>query len=434
MPLRNPRDFKEICRFAKEEALRLEGQLRAWRRDFHMHPELGLQEHRTSALAAAHLQSLGMEVQTGVGGTGVVGLLRGGSSTGGSARAGGPAGVGGSAWARGGEHTVALRADMDALPIQEATGAPYASQVPGVMHACGHDGHVAMLLGAATILAGVREALPGNVKFIFQPAEESPGGARPMIEAGVLANPPVEAIFGAHLWAELPAGTVGIRYGTMMAAVDQFRILIKGEGGHGAAPHQAVDAICVAAQAVLSLQTIASRQIDPLEPVVLTIGTMNGGYRHNVIADRVELTGTVRTLSEKVRDEIPVRIERTLRGITEASGAGYELAYERGYPETINAPEPTRLVADVAAEMFGGGRVVETKAPEMGSEDFSFFLKEAPGTFFMVGIASPEKGIIHPHHHPAFDIDENALAIGAAVEVAVALSQLSLLEHSSGNL
>lgn len=411
MPLGDLHDFKEICRFAREEAGRLDVQLRSWRRDLHMHPELGFAEHRTAALAAAHLQSLGLEVQTGVAGTGVVGLLRGR-----------------------GERTVALRADMDALPIQETTGAPYASQTPGVMHACGHDGHVAMLLGAATILAGIRQDLPGNVKFIFQPAEESPGGARPMIEAGVLDNPRVDAIFGAHLWAELPAGTIGVRYGTMMAAVDQFRILIKGEGGHGAAPHQAVDAVSVAAQAVLSLQTIVSRQIDPLEPVVLTIGTINGGYRHNVIADRVELTGTVRTLSEKARAEMPLRIERTLRGITEASGAGYELAYERVYPETINAAEPTRLVARIAAEIAGEERVIEEEAPEMGSEDFSFFLKEVPGTFFMVGIANLEKGIVHPHHHPAFDIDETALVTGTAVEVAAVLSQLSLLENSSRNL
>lgn len=385
------------------EVSRLGPTLSSIRQTIHQHPELGFGEARTAALVAERLRALGLEVRTEVAKTGVVGFLPG-------ARPG---------------RTLLLRADMDALPIEEATGAPYASRQPGQMHACGHDGHVAMLLGAAEILAARRERLAGAVKFVFQPAEEGPGGAEPMIQAGVLENPRVDAAVGLHLLNDYPVGTVALRAGPVLAAADRISLLVRGRGGHGAAPHQAVDAILVAAHVVTALQAIAAREVSPVVPVVVTIGTIQGGFRHNVIAPRVELTGTVRSFDAKLRQELPGRIERIARGVASAFGAEVEVCYEFGYPATVNDPGMTDLVRGVAATVVGdaGALVAE---PVMGGEDMAYFLEAVPGCFAFIGSGNPARGLSHPHHSPRFDFDEAALPIGVAVLVRAAERFLAL--------
>ena len=367
------------------------------RRRIHQYPELGFEEVKTAALVAEELEKMGLEVTTQVARTGVVGVLRGGQ----------PGKV------------VGLRADMDALRVQDGKeNCPYRSRNDGVTHACGHDGHVAMLLGAAKYLSQQREELAGTIKFIFQPAEEEPGGAEPMIAAGVLSNPEVEAMLALHLSNNLPVGKIGLRYGAMMAAVDRLSITIHGAGGHGAAPHQTVDAIVVAAQAVTALQTIVSRRLNPAEPAVVTLGTISGGYRHNVIADRVELTGTVRTLSSQVRDQIEQEIDRILAGVCAAYGARAEFELTPVYPATINAEGPTKLMAEVAADLLGAEGVIYEPHASMGGEDFSYF-GQVPGgaAYIHVGSKNPAKGFVYPHHHPKFDFDEDALGYGAALMV-----------------
>ncbi|HHV61768.1 MAG TPA: amidohydrolase [Firmicutes bacterium] len=393
-----------------ENARRIEPRLIEIRRAIHMNPELGGMEFKTSRLVAQVLRELGIEVVENIAGTGVLGLLKG------------AAGVAGSRM-----RTVAIRADMDALPIQDKKDVPYRSRVPGVMHACGHDGHVAMVLGAAMILAGVRgeNKLPGNVKFIFQPAEEGPGGAKPMIEAGVLENPGVDMILGAHIWPEIPVGRVAIKSGAALASTDEIRIVIKGEGGHGAAPHRAVDAIVVAAQVINALQTIVSREVSPTSPVVLTIGTIQGGYRHNVIADEVTMTGTLRTLNPVVRMELPGKIDRLLRGIAGGMGASVEFTHIPGYPPTVNDSRIAELASRSAAKVIGGANVIREIEPSLGGEDFSYFLERVPGAFIMVGAGNPEAGITFPSHHPRFDFDERALATGAAILSQAAFDYLS---------
>ncbi|NLV91546.1 MAG: amidohydrolase [Firmicutes bacterium] len=367
------------------------------RRRIHQYPELGFEEVKTAALVAEELEKMGLEVTTQVARTGVVGVLRGGQ----------PGKV------------VGLRADMDALRVQDGKeNCPYRSRNDGVTHACGHDGHVAMLLGAAKYLSQQREELAGTIKFIFQPAEEEPGGAEPMIAAGVLSNPEVEAMLALHLSNNLPVGKIGLRYGATMAAVDRLSITIHGAGGHGAAPHQTVDAIVVAAQAVTALQTIVSRRLNPAEPAVVTLGTISGGYRHNVIADRVELTGTVRTLSSQVRDQIEQEIDRILAGVCAAYGARAEFELTPVYPATINAEGPTKLMAEVAADLLGAEGVIYEPHASMGGEDFSYF-GQVPGgaAYIHVGSKNPAKGFVYPHHHPKFDFDEDALGYGAALMV-----------------
>ena len=379
------------------EVSRLAPTLSATRRALHEHPELGFHEVRTAALVAERLRGLGLEVQAEVATTGVVGLLRG-------TRPG---------------RTLLLRADMDCLPVQEATGAPYASRVPGQMHACGHDGHVAMLLGAAEVLAGRRERLAGAVKLVFQPAEEGPGGARPMIEAGVLEGPRVDAAFGLHLLNDFPVGTVALRPGPLMAATDRITIQVRGRGGHGAAPHQAVDSVLVAAHVVTALQAIASREVAPTTPVVVTVGTIHGGFRYNVIAPEVELTGTVRSFDAALRQALPGRIERIARGVAAAFGAEAEVRYELGYPATLNDPGMTSLVRAVAATVVGDAGLVAME-PLMGGEDMSYFLEAVPGCYAFIGSANPARGLDHPHHSPRFDFDEAALPIGVQVLVRTA--------------
>ncbi|EAX46520.1 amidohydrolase [Thermosinus carboxydivorans Nor1] len=367
----------------------------AIRRQLHRYPELAFHEVRTAEVIASILISAGLEVKTGIALTGVTGLIRGA-----------------------GPRTVAVRADMDALPIQEQSQAPYASTVPNVMHACGHDGHMAIALGAAMVLQRLRPRLPGSVKFIFQPAEEGPGGAQPMIAAGVLTEPEVEAVFGFHLYNPLPAGQIGLSYGQTCAATDEIKITIVGKGGHGAHPHQTVDAVVVAAQVVNALQTVVSRQINPLDAAVVTIGSIRGGYANNVIADRVELWGTVRTLSEKLRAAMPAKIEQIVSGITAAHGAAYEFVYNRGYPPLITDHALTALVAASAARIVGPDNIVRLD-PSMGGEDFAYFAQAAPAAFFRIG--SGGEAFPYPSHHPRFDFDESAIGIGVRVLVQTVL-------------
>ena len=371
------------------------------RRDLHRHPELAFQEVRTSGIVADWLRALGLEVRTSVAQTGVVARLRG---------------------KRPGK-TVALRADMDALPIQDIKTDDYRSRTDGRMHACGHDAHVTMALGAATVLASVREELEGDVVFIFQPAEEGPGGARPMIEQGALDG--VEFILGQHMMPLLPAGDVAVSEGAAMAAADEFHLKIIGQGGHGAYPHLTVDAIQIAAQVISALQAIVSRNVDPLESAVISIGTIHGGYNFNVIADVVEMKGTMRSLVPTLRAQLQQRIESVVAGVTSAYGARYELSHKLGYPATVNHASGVELLRRVATDALGEAHV-KIVPPSMGGEDFSYYLQKIPGVFYWIGCR-------HPHpvapgynlHHPGFDLDEAALAVGVRVYVEGAMAYLS---------
>jgi amidohydrolase len=372
-----------------------------FRRDLHMHPELSFEEVRTPAKVAERLESLGLEVRTGVGGRGVVGRLRGGLP--------GP--------------TVALRADFDALPIHEENEVPYASRVPGVMHACGHDIHTAGLLGVARVLSEVRSELAGNLVFIHQFAEEvAPGGAAPMIEDGCLDG--VDVVFGAHVLSILPYGLVAVTPGPAMAATDIFEITVKGRGGHGAMPHLTVDSVVTASQLVLNLQQIVSRNVDPLEPAVVTVGSLHAGTTTNVIPDSASLRGTVRTFDEEVRKGIESAIERIAKATCAAAGAECEVTYQRGYPALRNHARQTEDIERVARDLFGDD-AVKTLKPMMGGEDFAYYLERLPGTFFFVGGGNESEGMTWPHHHPRFDVDERSMLVAAKLFVAGVLDFLA---------
>jgi amidohydrolase len=381
------------------------------RREIHAHPELGFEEVRTAGLVHRRLDELGIPYRKGVAGTGVVGLLRGGGADGGRAaadaggRSGGETGPG-----AGRRPTLMLRADMDALPLQEENTDEFRSQVPGKMHACGHDAHTAILLSAAAVLNRRRDRLAGDVKLVFQPAEEDPGGARPMIEAGVLEDPRVDAALGLHLWTQLPAGTVGTSPGPLMASADEFTIEIRGRGGHAASPHTCIDSVVVAAHVITALQTIVSRSTDPLESAVVTVAKVEAGEgAYNIIAERAVLRGTARAFTPAVREAFPGRIEQVVRGVCQALGADYEFRWKLYYPPTINDARIERLVADEARRLVGADRVFED-IRSMGAEDMSFFLREVPGCFFFFGAANAEKGAVYPHHNARFQIDEDVLA------------------------
>ncbi|MEW6723851.1 MAG: M20 family metallopeptidase [Bacillota bacterium] len=384
-----------------ERANQLLPRLVEIRRDLHRHPELGMEEVRTAGIVAAILEELGTEVKTGVGGTGVVGLLRG---------------------ARPGK-TIALRADMDALPVADQKEVDYRSQEPGKMHACGHDGHTTALLGAAMLLASLRHELSGNVKFLFQPAEEGPGGAEPMIAAGAMKNPKVDAIIGAHLAPRQKVGEIGILAGPISAATDQFNVTITGQGGHGAHPEGTVDPIVIAAQAIVNLQQITSRETSAFKPLVVTVGTINGGYRYNVIPDRVSFSGTVRTTDPALRATMPDRLRRIIGGICQAHRAEFEFEYIPGYPPNVNDAAMCEFVAGVARELLGPEAVV-TDVPSMGGEDFSYFGQLSPSCFYRLGGGDSEQ-YSFPLHNPRFDFDERALAVGAALMAACARKYLS---------
>lgn len=377
------------------------------RRQFHMNPELGMEEYETAKTVANYLRDLGLEVQTGVGGTGVVGLLRGGTPG----------------------ATVALRADMDALPIQEETQAEYASKTPGKMHACGHDAHTANLLGTArllTELTGGGSRLTGNVKFLFQPAEEGPGGAEPMIEDGALKDPDVDAVLGLHVNTDLPTGHIAVKDGVTSASSDTAIVAVLGKGGHGAHPEKSVDSVVVAAQVVTALQTVVSREIGATDSAVITVGKINGGFRNNVIAPRVDMEATVRALSTETREALPERIERVVRGVTEGMRAEYQMKYRFGYPPLENDTDMVQLVADVGRGVLGDDCVRVLQTPSMGAEDFAYFAAEVPGCFFRLGARDDEKGLgLYPGHHPMYDLDESAMAVGMTVMSMAALEYLA---------
>ncbi|MCM3142756.1 amidohydrolase [Brevibacillus sp. MER 51] len=385
----------------KELLKEMEPQIISWRRHLHQHPELSFQEEKTPALIAEILRGLHFdEVRTGVGGRGVIGVLRGGSPG----------------------RVVALRADFDALPIQDQKEVPYKSTVPGVMHACGHDAHTSQLLGLASVLAANREQFPGEIRFVFQHAEEeNPGGATQMVEDGAVDG--VDAIFGVHLWSMFPVGKVFISAGPLMANTDDFSIEIKGKGGHGAVPEETVDSIVIGSQIVGHLQTIASRNVSPLESVVVTVGTFNGGDSTNIIADSCRLTGTVRSFLPDVRDRAEQRLTEIAEGTAAMMGGSATVVYERGYPAVINHERETAIAREAAIAAFGAGRV-ESMKPLMGGEDFSYYLEKVPGAYLFVGAGNPEKLATYPHHHPRFDIDEDAMLIAGELLGRTALHYL----------
>jgi amidohydrolase len=387
-------EIKQLVDEIKEEVV-------AWRRHLHANPELSFHEEKTAQFVYETLQSFGNLQISRPTKTSVMARLIGD----------GPGKV------------VAIRADMDALPIQEENTFEFASKNPGVMHACGHDGHTAMLLGTAKILSRLRHQIKGEVRFLFQHAEEIyPGGAEEMVQAGVMDG--VDVVIGTHLWSPLEIGKIGIVYGPMMASPDRFFIRIHGKGGHAALPHQTIDSIAIGAQVVTNLQHIVSRNNDPLEPLVVSVTQFIGGTTHNVIPGSVEIQGTVRSFDKTLRQNVPKLMERIIKGITEAHGATYEFKYEFGYRPVINDEKVTRVIEETVREVFGEEAIDHIK-PNMGGEDFSAFQQKAPGSFFYVGAGNKEKGIVYPHHHPRFTIDEDALEIGVRLFVHAAFKLLA---------
>lgn len=375
------------------------------RRYLHENPELGCEEFVTSAFVIDRLKALGVEdIRTGINVTGVTGLIRGTKD--------GP------------NRVVLVRADMDALPILEENDVEYRSKVDGKMHACGHDAHTAILLGLARVLIDRRDQFSGTIKLLFQPSEErGPGGASEMIKEGVLEDPHVDAAFALHMAQALPLGTISIRDGAALASADGFKVIIQGKGGHGAHPDKTVDPVVVGAHLITALQTIVSRNVDPIESAVVTVGALHTGLAGNVIPDTAELVGTVRTLNTEVQTMIVARLEELVTGLCAAMGATGTLEYQYGVPPTINAVEAAALIRNVAGEIVGAEKVVNPP-PSMGGEDFSYFLMERPGAMFMVGSNNPEKGLVWGHHHPKFDIDEESLAVGLEVMTETVLAYL----------
>ncbi len=368
----------------------------ALRRDIHREPELGFDTEKTAEKVVAALDGLPLDIKTGVAGNGVVATLEGEEE--------GP--------------TVGLRADMDALPIHEETSLPFASETDGKMHACGHDGHTSMLVGAAHALSGMRDRLHGTVKFIFQPAEEGGGGGKVMVEEGVTEG--MDSIFALHLWPGLPLGTASTKAGPVMAAADAFEMEVKGTGGHGAMPHQTADAIVMAAQIVTALQTIVSREADPVEPAVLTVGEIGAGTAFNIIPGSARIAGTVRTMNQDLREMMPERIEELARGVACGMRGDIDLNYKFSYPVTRNDPEAASLALNVAGELLGEDSVVEAENPSMAGEDFAFMLEEVPGAYVWLGV-----GDVSGLHTPEFAFDEDVLPRGAALLTALALESLS---------
>ncbi len=367
------------------------------RRELHRIPEVAFCERKTAACVADHLGKMGLHVETGVAETGVVGLLE-----------------------LGGEgKTLMIRADMDALPVPEETGLPFASSHGGCMHACGHDAHMAMALGAASILGEIKDQLKGNIKFVFQPAEEGPGGAKPMIDAGVLERPEVDMALGCHLHGA-PEGTLGVRAGCVLAANDRFDLKIVGRGGHGAMPHLCVDPIDVGVQVIDALQRIVSRQVNPLHPVVLTIGTFHAGSAFNIIPGESEMTGTTRTFDRDTWDSWQERMEKIVKGVCDAMGAGYTFQYQRGYPPTVNDAAVANIVRACAVEVVGPDNVFEPE-PVMAGDDVAFFLEKVPGCFFFLGAGFEGAA---PLHNCRFDFNEDILTTGVHMYVRLACEML----------
>jgi hippurate hydrolase len=364
----------------------------ALRRDIHREPELGFDTERTAQKVLASLDGLPLDIETGVAEYGIVATLRGGE---------GP--------------TVALRADMDALPIQEETGLPFASEIEGRMHACGHDAHTGMLVGAAHALSGMRDRLCGTVKFVFQPAEEGGGGGKVMVDEGVVED--VSCIFALHLWPGLPFGKVATKAGPIMAAADAFEMEITGSGGHGAMPHLAADAVVIAAQVVTALQTVVSREVDPVEPAVLTVGEIGAGTAFNIIPEKARLGGTVRTLNSDLRERMPGRMEAVARGVAKGMRGDAYLDYAFSYPVTVNDEGAAGYALGVAEDLFGAQSVQELPNPSMTAEDFAFYLEKVPGAFIWLGVGEDISGL----HTSQFAFDEEVLPRGSALLTALAL-------------
>jgi len=386
-----------------EEAEKMKEQVVEWRRHFHRHPELSFREVETARFVTRQLESFGNLQISHPTQTSVMARLIGDR----------PGKV------------LAIRADMDALPIQEENTFEYASGVPGVMHACGHDSHTAVLLAAAGILSARREQIRGEIRFLFQHAEEqAPGGAQEMVDAGVMEG--VDWVIGAHLLSWIEYGKFGVAYGPMMASSDNFSITVRGVAGHAAYPHQSVDAVAVSAQIITNLQHIVARYTDPLDRLVVSVTQIHGGTTNNILPAEVKLGGTVRCFNPELRTAVKEQMERIIRGITEAHGAEYEFSFEYGYRPVINDPAVTKIVEDAIADLYGAESIQILK-PFMGSEDFSAFQQKAPGTFFMVGAGNPAKGIVHPHHHPLFTVDEDAMdhSLKVLLRAAAAFMELS---------
>ncbi|MGB7087534.1 MAG: amidohydrolase [Phormidesmis sp.] len=385
----------------------LQSDLVSWRRQLHQRPELGFKEDITARFIGDRLRAWDIQYSSGIATTGIVAVIEGTGLH--------PC-----------EHqseqkrpVLAIRADMDGLPVQELNEVPYRSVYEGKMHACGHDGHVAIALGTAKYLNEHRDRFAGIVKIIFQPAEEGPGGAKPMVEAGALRNPDVDALVGLHLWNNLPLGTLGVCSGPMMAATEFFTCRIQGKGGHGAIPQQTIDAVVVGAQVVNALQTIVARNIDPLKSAVVSVGEFKAGTAVNVIADSAYLSGTVRYFDPDYGELIPERIEQVIAGICAAHGASYELDYQKLYPPVINDDAIAELVRSVALSVVETPVGVVPECQTMGGEDVSFFLQAVPGCYFFLGSANQEKGLDYPHHHPRFNFDETALGVGVETFVRI---------------
>ncbi|MBE9220396.1 M20 family metallopeptidase [Dolichospermum flos-aquae] len=373
----------------KELSISISSRLVEIRRHIHAHPELSGEEYQTAAFIAGVLSANGLHVEEGIGRTGVIGELKGTQSS---------------------DNILAIRTDMDALPIQERTSLEYASRIPGVMHACGHDIHTTVGLGTAMILSQIASELGGKVRFIFQPAEEIAQGANWMVKDGVMNN--VAAILGLHVFPSIPAGSIGIRYGALTAAADDLEIIIIGESGHGARPHEAIDAIWIASQVITSLQQAISRTQNPLRPVVLSIGKINGGRAPNVIADRVQLLGTVRSLHPETRNNLPDWIEKIVANVCNSYNAKYQVNYRQGVPSVQNDNTLTQLLQSAAEEAWTNERVQILPEPSLGAEDFSVYLEHAPGAMFRLGVGYEERIINHPLHHPQFEVDESAIMTG----------------------
>jgi amidohydrolase len=387
------------------EVKKIEHEIINWRRNLHKIPEVGLDLPGTIEYITGELKKIGVNYHTLVNGNGITGIING----------------------TGNGKTIGLRADIDALPVKEETGLEYASDNNN-MHACGHDAHAAMLLGAIKILNRNKDKFTGNVKFIFQPGEEYPGGAKPMIEEGVLKNPDVDAIIGLHagnIISDLPKGKIGVCYGNIMSAADRIWIKIKGKGSHGAYPHLSIDPIATASEVVTALQRIISREIHPSEPAVLSICRISGGYNQNIIPDCVELEGTVRTINISTREKIAQRIEEIVNGITLAHNAKYEYFYDYKYPPVTNDFDFTTNFVESAKKVIPQEDIIEIKQPSMVGEDMSYFLEQVPGTFFFLSNPKEVDGEIYPHHNPKFDVDESLLWMGASLFVQSCIDFLS---------
>ena len=381
----------------KDIATQLAPRLIEIRRHIHSHPELSGKEHQTSAFVAGVLSSCGIHAEEGVGKTGVIGELKGNGQD---------------------SRTLAIRTDMDALPITECTKLAFSSRKTGIMHACGHDVHTTVGLGTAMILSQIAEELPGKVRFLFQPAEEIAQGASWMVTDGVMEN--VDAVLGLHVFPSIPAGSIGVRFGALTAAADDLEIIIIGESGHGARPHEAIDAIWIASQVITSLQQAISRTQNPLRPVVLSIGKIEGGRAHNVIADRVQLLGTVRSLHPETRSQLPGWIEQIVANVCNSYGAKYQVNYGKGVPSVQNDYAITKIIQLAAEEAWGNDAVQVLPEPSLGAEDFSMYLEHAPGSMFRLGVGFTDRMFNYPLHHPLFDVNESAIVTGVVTMVYAA--------------